>query len=180
MSLLTVRGRTSGRDRTTPVSIFEHNGERYLFGTFGDTQWVRNLRVAGEAVLARGQHRSRVVSLLELRRPLERGRGLGVTTAVARKRRTSFQLVDERGIRLLRGRCQVPGTALTTSACERLVSRAAEHCGGVVIDGRAEKWMLEGEARPIDNRQAGALRSVERVGLEASASDRSDDLVEVG
>src|SRR5437870_3605870 len=62
MSLLTVRGRISGRDRTTPVSIFEHNGERYLFGTFGNTQWVRNLRVAGEAVLARGQHRSRVVA----------------------------------------------------------------------------------------------------------------------
>jgi deazaflavin-dependent oxidoreductase (nitroreductase family) len=62
MSLLTVRGRTSGRNRTTPVSIFEYDSERYLFGTFGDTQWVRNLRVAGEAVLARGRKRSRVIA----------------------------------------------------------------------------------------------------------------------
>ena len=62
MSLLTVRGRRSGRDRTTPVSVFEHDGAHYLFGTFGDTQWVRNLRVAGEAVLVTGRHRSTVAA----------------------------------------------------------------------------------------------------------------------
>ena len=62
MRLLTVRGRTTGRERTTPVAVFEHDGAQYLFGTFGDTQWVRNLRVAGEAVLVRGQRRSRVVA----------------------------------------------------------------------------------------------------------------------
>lgn len=60
MRLLTVRGRASGRDRTTPVAIFEHDGELFLFGTFGDTQWVRNLRAAGEAVLSRGRQRTRV------------------------------------------------------------------------------------------------------------------------
>jgi hypothetical protein len=46
----------------TPVAIFEHDGERYVFGTFGVTQWVRNLRVAGEAVLARGRRRTRVAA----------------------------------------------------------------------------------------------------------------------
>ena len=55
MRLLTVRGRTTGRDRTTPVAVFDYDGALYLFGTFGDTQWTRNLRVAGEAVLARGR-----------------------------------------------------------------------------------------------------------------------------
>jgi deazaflavin-dependent oxidoreductase (nitroreductase family) len=62
MRLLTVRGRRSGRDRTTPVSVFEHDGEQYLFGTFGDTHWVRNLRVAGEAVLVTGHHHSTVAA----------------------------------------------------------------------------------------------------------------------
>jgi deazaflavin-dependent oxidoreductase (nitroreductase family) len=62
MRLLTVRGRASGRDRTTPVAVFEHDGALFLFGTFGDTQWVRNLRAAGEAVLARGRQQSRVLA----------------------------------------------------------------------------------------------------------------------
>jgi deazaflavin-dependent oxidoreductase (nitroreductase family) len=53
MYLLTVRGRTTGADRTTPVALFELDGERYLFSTFGETQWVRNLRVSGRARLAR-------------------------------------------------------------------------------------------------------------------------------
>jgi len=57
MALLTVRGRRSGVDRTTPVSVFEFEGSNYLFGTFGDTQWVRNLRAAGSAVLTRGRSR---------------------------------------------------------------------------------------------------------------------------
>ena len=63
MRLLTVRGRTSGRDRTTPVAVFEHDGALFLFGTFGDTQWVRNLRAAGEAILARGRKRTRVLAM---------------------------------------------------------------------------------------------------------------------
>ena len=62
MRLLTVRGRASGRDRTTPVGVFDYDGALYLFGTFGDTQWARNLRVAGEAVLARGRRRVKVVA----------------------------------------------------------------------------------------------------------------------
>ena len=62
MRLLTVRGRASGRDRTTPVAVFDYDGELYLFGTFGDTQWTRNLRVAGEAVLTRGRRGVKVVA----------------------------------------------------------------------------------------------------------------------
>ncbi len=51
-ALLTVRGRKSGLDRTTPVALVAIGGRRWLIGTFGETQWVRNLRAAGRASLA--------------------------------------------------------------------------------------------------------------------------------
>src|SRR6266851_7313214 len=53
--LLTVRGRSSGRQRTTPVAMLELGGVRYLQGSFGITNWVRNLRAAGEASVSRGR-----------------------------------------------------------------------------------------------------------------------------
>ena len=53
--LLTVPGRKSGALRTTPVTILEWNGERWLQSPFGDVNWVRNLRAAGGATLTRGR-----------------------------------------------------------------------------------------------------------------------------
>src|ERR1700737_4322342 len=50
-ALLTVRGRTSGLDRTTPVAVVAIGGRRWLIGTFGEVNWVRNLRAAGGATL---------------------------------------------------------------------------------------------------------------------------------
>jgi deazaflavin-dependent oxidoreductase (nitroreductase family) len=47
--LMTVRGRTSGVPRTAPVAIPEIDGRRYVIGAYGEVQWVRNLRAAGEA-----------------------------------------------------------------------------------------------------------------------------------
>jgi deazaflavin-dependent oxidoreductase (nitroreductase family) len=47
--LMTVRGRTSGIARTAPVAIPEIDGHRYVIGAYGEVQWVRNLRAAGEA-----------------------------------------------------------------------------------------------------------------------------------
>ena len=70
-TLLTVRGRKTGRPRTTPVGFLEHDGRRYVFGTFGDGDWTRNLRAAGEAVVGRGWRKKRV-SALELRSPEEK------------------------------------------------------------------------------------------------------------
>ena len=52
--LLTVRGRRSGRPRTTPVAMLELGDSRYLQASFGDVDWVRNLRASGEARVARG------------------------------------------------------------------------------------------------------------------------------
>lgn len=54
MALLTVRGRKSGLPRTTPVSLGERDGRRWLIAAFGEVDWVRNLRAAGEASLKRG------------------------------------------------------------------------------------------------------------------------------
>jgi deazaflavin-dependent oxidoreductase (nitroreductase family) len=56
MALLTVRGRKSGIPRTTPVSLVEYDEQRLLIGAFGEVDWVRNLRAAGEASLIRGPH----------------------------------------------------------------------------------------------------------------------------
>ena len=63
MTLLTVRGRASGQPRTTPVGLFEHDGHRWLLATFGETNWTRNLRAAGEGILGRGRHQEVVVAV---------------------------------------------------------------------------------------------------------------------
>jgi deazaflavin-dependent oxidoreductase (nitroreductase family) len=52
---LAVRGRKSGEVRTNPVNPFELNGRTYLLAPRGTTQWVRNLRVAGEGELRKGR-----------------------------------------------------------------------------------------------------------------------------
>ncbi len=61
-ALLTVRGRTTGRPRTIPVAILEHDGHRWLFAIFGEVGWVRNLRAAREGVLTRGRRQQMVVA----------------------------------------------------------------------------------------------------------------------
>ena len=50
---LAVRGRRSGQWRTVPVMPVEHEGSRYLVAPRGETQWVRNLRVAATGELRR-------------------------------------------------------------------------------------------------------------------------------
>ena len=52
---LGVRGRKSGEMRTNPVNPFELEGRTYLLAPRGTTQWVRNLRVAGEGELRSGR-----------------------------------------------------------------------------------------------------------------------------
>src|SRR2546423_4199642 len=59
-ALLTVKGRKSGQPRTTPVALVELKGRRWVVGTFGDTNWVRNLRAAGDAVITAGRRDLRV------------------------------------------------------------------------------------------------------------------------
>ncbi|ACY99486.1 MULTISPECIES: nitroreductase/quinone reductase family protein [Thermomonospora] len=54
--VLYVRGRKSGRRRSTVVNLLTMDGERYLVCPRGNSQWVRNLRAAegrGELGLGR-------------------------------------------------------------------------------------------------------------------------------
>ena len=53
--VLRVRGRQSGQWRETPVNVLTHDGHRYLVAPRGHTQWVRNLRAAGEGELRLGR-----------------------------------------------------------------------------------------------------------------------------
>ncbi|HZU79212.1 MAG TPA: nitroreductase/quinone reductase family protein [Acidimicrobiales bacterium] len=53
--VLRVRGRTTGEWRTTPVNLLTLDGDRYLLAPRGETQWVRNLRVAGSGELLLGR-----------------------------------------------------------------------------------------------------------------------------
>jgi len=53
--ILVVRGRTSGLPRSTPVNLLTYDGQKYLVAPRGHTQWVRNLRVAGEGELKVGR-----------------------------------------------------------------------------------------------------------------------------
>ncbi|MFD6219188.1 nitroreductase family deazaflavin-dependent oxidoreductase [Nocardia asteroides] len=54
--LLAVRGRKSGEWRTTMVNVMTAaDGARYLVAPRGHTQWVRNLRVAGDGELRLGR-----------------------------------------------------------------------------------------------------------------------------
>ena len=54
--LLTVRGRSSGRWRRTPVAMMEFRDRRFVQAAFGEVGWVRNLRAAGQAVVTKGRH----------------------------------------------------------------------------------------------------------------------------
>jgi deazaflavin-dependent oxidoreductase (nitroreductase family) len=53
--VLRVRGRTSGEWRSVPVNLLRLGDERYLVAPRGETQWVRNMRVAGGGELLLGR-----------------------------------------------------------------------------------------------------------------------------
>ncbi len=63
--LLTVPGRKTGTSWSTPVSIVEEAGERWLVAPYGDRNWVKNARAAGRVELRRGRRREQL-SVVEL------------------------------------------------------------------------------------------------------------------
>jgi len=58
--VLSVRGRKSGALQRVPVNLLVLDGERYLVSPRGNTQWVRNVRVAGTAQLRVGRRTEQV------------------------------------------------------------------------------------------------------------------------
>jgi deazaflavin-dependent oxidoreductase (nitroreductase family) len=66
LPVLTVPGRKSGKPRSTPLSVLEHEGQRYLLEGFPGADWARNVRAAnGLATLTTGKRRE-PVRLVEL------------------------------------------------------------------------------------------------------------------
>ncbi len=61
--LLTVAGRKSGQPKSVPVNPMTFNGKRYLVAPRGQTEWSKNLRVAGTGVLQSGSHRERITAV---------------------------------------------------------------------------------------------------------------------
>jgi deazaflavin-dependent oxidoreductase (nitroreductase family) len=51
---LTVKGRRTGTPRSVPVITVSVDGSEYIVSPRGETQWARNLRVAGRGELGRG------------------------------------------------------------------------------------------------------------------------------
>jgi deazaflavin-dependent oxidoreductase (nitroreductase family) len=63
--LLTVAGRKTGRLYSAPVALVEDDADRWLVAPYGEVNWVRNARAAGQVTLTRGQ-RSETVKIVEL------------------------------------------------------------------------------------------------------------------
>jgi deazaflavin-dependent oxidoreductase (nitroreductase family) len=63
--VLTVPGRKTGEPRSTPVTPIVVDGDRYIVNGYPGSDWVHNVRAAGEAVLATGR-RSERVTMVEL------------------------------------------------------------------------------------------------------------------
>jgi deazaflavin-dependent oxidoreductase (nitroreductase family) len=67
--LITIRGRTSGLPRTTPVAIIEVSGRRWVWAPWGEVHWVRNLRAAGGDATITVRGRKEEVQATELDPP---------------------------------------------------------------------------------------------------------------
>jgi deazaflavin-dependent oxidoreductase (nitroreductase family) len=63
--LLMVPGRKSRKPYSTPVTLVEENGERWLVSPYGEVGWVKNARATGQVTLKRGR-RSEPVGIIEL------------------------------------------------------------------------------------------------------------------
>jgi deazaflavin-dependent oxidoreductase (nitroreductase family) len=91
--VLTVSGRTSGRDRSTPVTPMTVSVQEYVVAGFPGADWVANVRAAGEATVARGRSVRRV-KMVELSaddsRPLLRAFPEKVPTGVGFMKRAGL------------------------------------------------------------------------------------------
>lgn len=63
--VLTVRGRKSGKPRSTPMTPFDYRGALYTVAGYPGSDWASNARAAGVGTLSRGR-RSRRVAIVEL------------------------------------------------------------------------------------------------------------------
>ncbi len=52
--ILKFKGRKSGRDYSTPVTLVQDNGQKWLVAPYGEVPWVKNVRAAGTVEFFRG------------------------------------------------------------------------------------------------------------------------------
>jgi deazaflavin-dependent oxidoreductase (nitroreductase family) len=110
-AVLTVRGRKSGRERSTPVTPMTVDGNRYVVAGFPGADWVANVRAAGQVTLARGR-RTQTMRMVELSpadsRPILRDYPTQVPTGVGFMKRAGL-VTDGRPeeFEALAGRCAV-------------------------------------------------------------------------
>jgi deazaflavin-dependent oxidoreductase (nitroreductase family) len=55
MHLITVVGRKTGKPYTTPLTVVETDGQRWLVAPYGGVAWAKNARASGTAKLSRGR-----------------------------------------------------------------------------------------------------------------------------
>ena len=55
LHILNVPGRKTGRRYSTPVSLVIDDGTRWLVAPYGEREWVKNARAAGEVGLTRAR-----------------------------------------------------------------------------------------------------------------------------
>lgn len=109
--VLTVRGRKTGKPRTTPVTPMTVDGHRYIVAGLPGGDWAANARAAGEATVHQGRkdQRVRVVEIpTEQARPLLRQFPILVPTGVGFMRNAGLVTgpnPDE--FEALAGRCPV-------------------------------------------------------------------------
>ncbi|BDB40437.1 MULTISPECIES: nitroreductase family deazaflavin-dependent oxidoreductase [Mycobacterium] len=109
--VLTVRGRKSGAERSTPVTPMTLAGRRYVVAGFPGADWVKNVRAAGQVTLTRGRstERVRMVELSpEEAKPVLRSFPTEVPTGVGFMKRSGL-VKDGRPeeFEALAGRCAV-------------------------------------------------------------------------
>jgi deazaflavin-dependent oxidoreductase (nitroreductase family) len=110
-AVLTVKGRKSGRDRSTPVTPMTVDGEQFVVAGFPGADWVANVRANGQVTVARGRRVQRV-RMVELSpddaRPILRAFPGEVPTGVGFMKRAGL-ITDGRPeeFEALAGRCAV-------------------------------------------------------------------------
>ena len=60
MRLITVMGRRTGKPYTTPLTVVETDGQRWLVAPYAGVSWAKNARASGTAKLSRGRVREQV------------------------------------------------------------------------------------------------------------------------
>jgi deazaflavin-dependent oxidoreductase (nitroreductase family) len=109
--VLTVKGRKSGRDRSTPVTPMTVDGEQFVVAGFPGADWVANVRANEQVTVARGRRVERV-RMVELApddaRPILRAFPKEVPTGVGFMKRAGL-ITDGRPeeFEALAGRCAV-------------------------------------------------------------------------